>query len=297
MRRQVTIFGCRVDALTMLEAVEAVGHWIERADGRCRYVVTPNVHHTVMYQWHEGLRAAYASAGLVLADGMPLVWASRLLRRPLPQRVAGSDLVPAVFDRFRDRGLRVYLLGAAEGVGRRAAANIERRWPGIRVTGVFSPPLGFEREAAKNEEILARMAAAGAELLVVGLGAPKQELWVHAHQSRIAAPVALCVGATIDFLADHKPRAPRWMRESGLEWLHRLASEPRRLFGRYAHDAWFFTLLLVRELFRPGHPAAALPDAVAPPEARSLSAANAIAPAGAAQEGLSWETVQSSPSR
>jgi N-acetylglucosaminyldiphosphoundecaprenol N-acetyl-beta-D-mannosaminyltransferase len=214
-----------------------------------------------------------------------------LLRRGIPERVPGSDLVPALFEAVNSpnsnsRGtpgatgsasaagdfqlvagntgkasgthpaskqivpLRVFLLGAAAGVADRAAKNISERWPAVHVVGTYSPPLGFEKDELENERILKCIAASQPDVLVVGLGAPKQELWVHAHRDRIAAPVALCVGATIDFLAGEKPRAPVWMRRVGLEWLQRLASEPRRLAGRYLRDAWVFPRLLWREFAR-----------------------------------------------
>jgi N-acetylglucosaminyldiphosphoundecaprenol N-acetyl-beta-D-mannosaminyltransferase len=247
MMPQVAMFGYRIHALTMDEAVDAVAQWIGWRGASCRYVVTPNVHHTVMFQRDQRLRQAYASAGLVLADGMPIVLAARLLGRRLPGRVAGSDLVPALLDRLGAAGLRVYLLGAEPDVAQTAAANIRRRWPGVQVVGTCSPPPGFERDPAQNEAILAGIEAARPDVLVVGLGAPKQELWVHAQQARIRAPVALCVGATIDFLAGHRRRAPRWMQRAGLEWLYRLVLEPRRLVGRYACDAWYFPQLMWRE--------------------------------------------------
>jgi N-acetylglucosaminyldiphosphoundecaprenol N-acetyl-beta-D-mannosaminyltransferase len=117
----------------------------------------------------------------------------------------------------------------------------------VQVVGTFSPPPGFERKPAENEQILAAIAAAHPDVLLVGLGAPKQELWVHAHASRIDAKIALCIGATIDFLAGEKRRAPRWMRRVGLEWVHRLATEPRRLASRYLRDAWIFPQLIWRD--------------------------------------------------
>lgn len=247
MSQRVSLFGFQVDALRMSEAVARVNELVA-AGGPCQYVVTPNVDHAVMFQHNAGLQAAYADAALVLADGWPVVAASRMLRRPLPERVTGSDLAPALFDTAAARGgLSVYLLGAAPGVAERAAKQIEARWPTVRVVGTYSPPLGFEKEVSENEAILSRIAAAKPDVLVVGLGAPKQELWVHAHREKIAARVALCIGATIDFLAGEKSRAPVWMRRTGLEWLHRLATEPRRLVKRYARDAWIFPQLVVRE--------------------------------------------------
>jgi len=147
-------------------------------------------------------------------------------------------------------GLRIYLLGAAPGVADRAAGNIRKDWPAVEIVGTYSPPIGFERDAAENEAILNRIAGAGPDVLIIGLGAPKQELWVHQHRGRIAAKVALCVGATIDFLAGERKRAPMWMREAGLEWLYRVALEPRRLAARYAKDALIFPRLVAREWWR-----------------------------------------------
>ncbi len=245
---RIRLFGIEIDALRMNDAVQRVMGWTADTSDPCRFVVTPNVDHTVLLQSQAELRAAYRDAGLVLADGWPVVAASRLLRRPLPQRVTGADLVPALFEAADPRRpLRVFLLGAGPGVAERAARNIHRRWPAVAVVGVYSPPLGFERDEQENQRILDHIRQAAPHVLVVGLGAPKQELWVHRHRHHLAASVALCVGATIDFLAGEKQRAPALVQRLGLEWLHRMATEPRRLFRRYARDAWIFPQLVWRE--------------------------------------------------
>lgn len=247
-RSRVDLFGVTIDAVDMNEAVRQVLSWVEDAFGGCRYIVTPNADHTVMLQEHDGLRQAYLDADMVLADGFPVIWASRILGRRLPERVAGSDLVPAVFEAANaERPLRTFLLGAAPGVADRAAARIQATWPGVDVVDTYSPPFGFERDDVEQERILARVRVAEPDLLVIGLGAPKQELWVHAHRDKIEAPVALCVGATIDFLAGERTRAPRWLQRLHLEWFYRMMSEPRRLFWRYARDAWVFPQLVWRE--------------------------------------------------
>jgi N-acetylglucosaminyldiphosphoundecaprenol N-acetyl-beta-D-mannosaminyltransferase len=255
------LFGMHIDALRMLDVIQRLHSWIQYR-GTCRYVVTPNVDHAVLYQEHPGLRRAYADASLVLVDGFPLLAAARFLRRQIPERVPGSDLVPALFESTNsakikngtgdNSSLRVFLLGAGPGVAERAAANIHRQWSRVNVVGTYSPPLGFEHDPVENRAILSRIAACKPDVLVVGLGAPKQELWVHAHRFEIAAPVALCVGATIDFLAGEKQRAPVWMRRCGVEWLHRVISEPRRLAKRYLRDALIFPQLVWRELINGG---------------------------------------------
>jgi N-acetylglucosaminyldiphosphoundecaprenol N-acetyl-beta-D-mannosaminyltransferase len=245
---RIRLFGIHIDRVTPSAAVDRV---VGFATGprRGEFVVTPNLDHIVLLKEHAALRAAYAAASLVVADGWPLVAASRLFdEAPLPERVAGSDLVPAVFERASsERPLSVYLLGAAPGVAEQARERIEQRWPACHVVGTRSPPLGFEHDPVENDTILQHIEAVGPDVLVVGLGAPKQELWVHTHRGRLAAGVAICAGATIDFLAGHKPRAPRWMGQVGVEWLHRLATEPQRLAPRYARNGVQLPVLLLQE--------------------------------------------------
>lgn len=245
---RVDLFGVAIDALSMGEAVRQVLAWVDEPFGFCRYVVTPNVDHTVMLQGHEGLRTAYQDADMVLPDGYPVIWASRLLGKRLPERVAGSDLVPALFAAADPkRPLRTFLLGAAPGVAERAALHIARTWPGVEVVDTYSPPFGFEKDEVEQGRILSRVRAASPDILVVGLGAPKQELWVHRHRDNLASSVVLCVGATIDFLAGEKSRAPRWIQHIYMEWFYRMLGEPKRLFWRYARDAWVFPQLVWRE--------------------------------------------------
>jgi len=245
---RLPFFGFKIDPLRISEAVDALYGWIDSQRRPCRYVVTPNVDHVVLLETNPALREAYADASLVLADGWPLVAVSRLVGKALPERAAGSDLVVELLEAAGKRGgLRVFLLGGDPGVAERAAANIRTRWPKVVVAGTDSPPRGFEEDPSRNEAILAAIRTARADAVFVCLGAPKQELWVHSHRDSIDAPAALCVGAAIDFLAGSRSRAPSWMRAAGLEWLHRLAGEPRRLLPRYAKDAWVFPRLVWRE--------------------------------------------------
>jgi len=250
----ISLFGMKIDAVDMATAVETVTQWChESRQQRCRYVVTPNVDHAVMFQFDTDLQRSYEGASLVLADGAPVVLASRLLRKALPERVAGSDLVPALFEAASRKGeattqpLRIFLLGAGPGVAIRAAQVIHERWPAVEVVGTFSPPMGFEHDEAENERILQAVAKCQPDLVLIGLGAPKQELWISRYAERLEAKAALCIGATIDFLAGEKSRSPRWMQKLGLEWLHRVATEPTRLAKRYARDAWVFPQLVWRE--------------------------------------------------
>ncbi|MFK7768529.1 MAG: WecB/TagA/CpsF family glycosyltransferase [Mariniblastus sp.] len=243
------LFGIKIDAIRMAEAVASLRAWINEDSGQCRYVVTPNVDHAVQLQENEGLCKSYEEAHLILADGHPIVWASRLLRQPLPERVAGSELVPALFDSCEKKGdLKVFLLGAMPGVGAIAAANMKKQWPNVETVGVYSPPFGFENDPDECNFVLGRIALCNPDVVIVGLGAPKQEIWVNKHYKQMNAKAALCVGATIDFLAGEQKRAPVWMQKSGIEWLHRMCSQPKRLVKRYAKDAWIFPQLVWRQM-------------------------------------------------
>jgi N-acetylglucosaminyldiphosphoundecaprenol N-acetyl-beta-D-mannosaminyltransferase len=186
---------------------------------------------------------------MIVADGKPVVLASKLLGKALPETIPGSDLVPNIFTRFQQNSLplKVYLLGAMPGVGEVAAANIKAQWPVVEVVGILSPDFGFEKDSEYCDRICKSIADSDSDLLVIGLGAPKQEIWVEKHAHKLPVKVALCVGATIDFLAGNKPRAPIWMRKVGLEWLHRMCSEPKRLVKRYLVGAIIFPKLFVKE--------------------------------------------------
>ena len=252
MSKTIEMFGLTIDKLSMQEAVSVVKSWIMQGERDCKYVVTPNVDHVVQLEKNTAFKDAYAKASMIVADGKPVVLASKLLGKPLPETVPGSDLVPNIFESFNQSGtpLRVYLLGAMPGVGEVAATNIKAQWPLVEVVGILSPDFGFEKDSAYCDRICESIAASNADLLVIGLGAPKQELWVSKYSQKIPVKVALCVGATIDFLAGNKPRAPIWMRTFGVEWLHRMLSEPKRLVKRYAVDAVIFPQIFLKEWWK-----------------------------------------------
>ena len=213
---RIRVFDIEIDAVGMQAAIDVILGWLRGDSTECRFVVTPNVNHVVLLQSHTALQRVYRAADLILADGFPLILASRLLKRPLPERVAGSELVPKLFESAAESDKRtVFLLGAAEGVGERAAAVIRSTYPGVEVTGVYSPPLGFESDAEQNQDIIDRINDKQPDILIIGLGAPKQELWIFEHRNQIQAKIALCVGATIDFIAGEKSQAPIWMPADG----------------------------------------------------------------------------------
>ncbi len=236
-----------VDSLTLVEALDAVTELVERRKGGT--VFTPNVDHVVMAAEDNRFRSVYADVDLALADGMPVVWASRALGPPLPERVAGSDLVPPLMQRAAEKGWRVYLLGGGRGVARRAASRLRVSHPQITIVGTASPRIDMTQPEAARRHIVKAVRKASPDLVLVGFGAPKQELWIHEVASALAPAVLLGVGASIDFLAGTARRAPRWMSRVGLEWLYRLVKEPRRLWRRYLlRDPKFVRLVLTEFL-------------------------------------------------
>jgi len=220
-----------VDALTFEEALARVEELVRAGQGGA--VFTPNVDHVVLAHEDERLRDAYSRASLSLADGMPLLWTSRLLGTPLPEKISGSDFVGPLLERAADRGWRVYFLGGAPGVAAKARDAILEQLPKLRIVGVDAPRIDVNEPLDQRAGVLDAIRASGADLVLVALGAPKQEIWIDQTRGALKPAVLLGVGASLDFIAGTVPRAPRWMSRSGLEWLYRLGREPGRLWRRY----------------------------------------------------------------
>jgi N-acetylglucosaminyldiphosphoundecaprenol N-acetyl-beta-D-mannosaminyltransferase len=219
-----------IDVVSLEGALDAVEALVR---GRLGGVVfTPNVDHVVKAERHAEFAEAYQAVDLSLADGMPLVWMSRVLGSPLPERVAGSDLVLPLARRAAARGWSVYLLGGDPGHAEAAAEVLSRA--GVRIAGCSAPRVELAGEAAaRGRAIAEEVRAARPDLVYVALGAPKQEVWIHRHRDLLRPAVVLGVGASISFVAGAIPRAPRWMSRIGAEWLYRLWREPGRLWRRY----------------------------------------------------------------
>jgi N-acetylglucosaminyldiphosphoundecaprenol N-acetyl-beta-D-mannosaminyltransferase len=222
--------GVRVDPLTMDAAVDRIA--LAADEGRPLAVHLVNAYTLSLAVRDEPFRALLDRGDLNLPDGTPLVWlGQRHGLEEFTSRVYGPDLTVEVCDRGRAHGLRHYLYGASPEVVERFAQQLRARFPGIEIVGVESPP--FRQLSPEEEEALvARVRHAGANVVWVGLGTPKQDHFVEAFRDRLGVPV-VAIGAAFDFLAGEKKMAPRWMQERGLEWLYRLLSEPRRLWKRY----------------------------------------------------------------
>jgi N-acetylglucosaminyldiphosphoundecaprenol N-acetyl-beta-D-mannosaminyltransferase len=227
----VRLRGIDLHAITEAGCIQHILHALDQGEGGV--VVTPNLDHLRRCLKDIRFGALVAEADLVVADGMPLIWASRLQGTPLPERVAGSDLISSLSAAAAERGRSIFLLGGAPTTAEGAAQVLQQRHPALKIAGTHCPPMGFEEEDTAIEEMIAKLQAAQPDLVYVALGSPKQELLI--EQLRRLLPQAwwLGVGNSFSFLCGHVPRAPLWMQKSGLEWVHRLMHEPRRLFKRY----------------------------------------------------------------
>ena len=237
----VTILGQELEAVTLDEAVDQIVALV----GRGGIIVTMNVDHAVLLERHSGLQEAYRRARHRYADGMPILWLAWWLRTPLPARVTGADLLPAVLTRAELQGLSVHLVGGSEATGMAARKRAAAMHPQLRWTGQVSPPFGFEKSPELDAAVVAGVAACDPDIVLVCLGAPKQEEWAVRHAASMPRAALLCIGAAVDFYAGTAARAPLWVRRAGFEWVFRLLQEPGRLWRRYlVQDARFLVLAL-----------------------------------------------------
>jgi N-acetylglucosaminyldiphosphoundecaprenol N-acetyl-beta-D-mannosaminyltransferase len=235
---RVSLLGLEVDRVTEAGAIATILRGLEQ--GRGGAVATPNLDHLQQLARRPELAELFEQADLVVADGMPLVWASRLQGSPLPERVAGSDLVWSLTAEAALRDRSVFLLGGAPGACEAAEARLRAVYPGARFAGHLCPPLGFEHDEREVERIRATLAAAQPDIVYVALGFPKQERLIAYLRGEFPRAWFLGVGFSLSFVSGQSSRAPVWMSRLGLEWIHRLAKEPRRLARRYlVHDLPF----------------------------------------------------------
>lgn len=245
--RRANILGVGVSPINMGDALDAVDRWI--AQRRPHYVCVTTVHGVMESQRDQDLRRIHNAAGLVTPDGMPLVWLSRLRGFPRVRRVYGPDLMLALCRHSVKMGYRHFFYGGDRDVPDRLAANLRRRFPGLLVAGTYAPPFR-PLTVEEDERIVRTINETGADVVWVGLGTPKQEYWMARHLGRLAVPVLIGVGAAFDYHAGVKRQAPPWMRGSGLEWLFRLLTEPRRLWSRYLVKGPMFLSLLFLQALR-----------------------------------------------
>ncbi len=242
--KRLTIGKVPIDVLTFAQALDAVEALVASKQGG--FVFTPNVDHIVTVDEHPEFEAAYQKASLSLADGTPVVWASRLMDMTLPEKISGSDLVGPLLERAGQRKWRVAFLGAGPGVAEKAATIAREKW-GTDVVFTDAPMVNL-KDTAQIDRIAQQLAEAKADLVLMAFGAPKQELLIARIADRVKPAVLLGIGASLDFIAGTLERAPVLMQKTGTEWLYRLAQEPRRLWRRYLVEDPKFLRILARTL-------------------------------------------------
>lgn len=241
------VFGLPLAVVTADQALVAIANKV--ASGQPGYFITANLHYARLTAEHADLSALNAGADFILADGMPLVWYSRFLSTPLPERVAGSDMIYRMAAQAAELGHRVFFLGGAPGIALEAANKLHELYPGLQIAGVETPPFRPLTEA-ENSELVQRIRDADTQILLVALGQPKGERWLAHNLQELGVPVCVQLGASFDFVAGRIQRAPKFYQGTGLEWAYRLCKEPRRMGPRYGGDAWFLLKSVCGDLWR-----------------------------------------------
>lgn len=244
-RERVSILGSQVSRIDLESTLEVLKELV--STGVKHQVVVLPVNSILAARKDKELQRIYNRASLALADGMPVLWAARLLGKPIPGRVAGSDLMSGFSRVAALSGITFFLMGSRPGVPERLAKRLKRRNPELAVVGTYSPPFYDELPREVNQETIRRINAAKADVLWVGLGAPKQDRWIHDNLQDLNVKVAIGVGAAFDICSGDLRRAPLWMQRGGLEWFFRFIMEPRRLFRRYFVDAMPFLPLIIAQ--------------------------------------------------
>lgn len=245
-RTRKDVLGIPIDAVTLEAALDRILAWARLRESR--YVTLCNVHVVVTAQGEPSFGQAIADSDLALPDGMPIAWSLRRMGVKNQQRLSGPDLMLHCCRRAEQQAVPIYLYGSTEQTLQALRVRLGADFPGLVIAGSCSPPFRPPTEAEQQADI-ATINASGAGLVFVGLGCPKQELWMTANSRKVSG-VLLGVGAAFDFAAGLKPRAPLWMQRCGLEWLHRLAMEPRRLWRRYLATNTLFICCTLKHLVR-----------------------------------------------
>ncbi|MEM7065559.1 MAG: WecB/TagA/CpsF family glycosyltransferase [Cyanobacteria bacterium P01_B01_bin.77] len=243
LRERVEILGVEIDNVSQRQFLSELTRGV---------IFTPNVDHLMKLQDNREFRDAYRQADYKVCDSQILMYASKLLGKPLKAKISGSDLLPLFCDYHKNNPeITLFLLGGAAGVAKQAQVNINAKTGRDIVIASHSPSFGFEKDEAECLAIIDIVNTSGATVLAVGVGAPKQELWIAKYRSQMPGiKIFMAVGAALDFEAGNKPRAPQFWSDLGLEWMYRLLSEPRRLWKRYLLDDLPFFMLLLKQKLR-----------------------------------------------
>lgn len=232
--KTIDFLGIRIDNLTASEILDHVDECISRKTP-CQ-IVGVNVDQALRVIEDEYSHKIFDDAEIVFTDGKPIIWMAKWLKRPIVEKVSGPDLMLMLCERAAKKGHKIFILGCAEGVAAKAAENLEKMYPGLQCVGTYSPPFGFEKDAAEMNKIVSMLKESNADQLFVGMGSPKQDIFIYENMNKYQIPVSYSMGAAIDFIGGSVKRAPKWMSDVGLEWFHRMMQNPKRLVKRYLVD-------------------------------------------------------------
>jgi len=242
-----TFAGIRIDNLNQAEALVRIEDLL--AKKRFGYIVTPNAQHLALLQKDVEFKKIYDEADLVLADGMSIVFALRMLGNPLKEKCSGADMFKDIIDLTAAQNKNLFILGGTDGSETKAVAKAKQLHPRLRI-GSYSPSQGFERDPVESHAILKKIKAHRTDVLFMCVGSPKSEKWIYRNRESLGGCLAFPLGDALNFFAGVKNRAPKWMRDSGLEWLYRFTREPHRLWRRYLIGNMSFALIFGRELWK-----------------------------------------------
>lgn len=243
---RINLCGAGIDDYPFDEVVEKIIYHAQFASSP-EYVVTPNAHHLVMLQQDTEFQDIYQNSFLSVPDGVPLLWAAKLLRTPLNGRVNGTDLFERICKVAADTNLRVFLLGGRSGAADAAAKVLQKRHPKLEIAGFYCPPYGFENNSEELAYINEIIQSVSPHVLFVGLGAPKQEKWIYNNHKKLGIPISIGIGVSFELVSGMVTRAPKLMQKLGLEWFFRLLIEPRRLYKRYILGNTIFLWLVIKQ--------------------------------------------------
>ncbi|MGB7346791.1 MAG: WecB/TagA/CpsF family glycosyltransferase [Pirellulaceae bacterium] len=243
-REMVKVWDVPFDVITLSESIQRIGQLIQRR--RPSYAITANLNYVMLHANDPTMRPITEAADLIVADGQPIVWRSRLDKTRLPERVAGSEMIYDLADAASRNGWKIYFLGGKEGVAAECARRLVAQYPGLQVAGVESPPFRklTDQEQAEQD---ARIESSGADILLVAFGQPKGERWIYENYQRLGVPVSIQLGASFDFVAGTAIRAPKMWQKIGMEWFYRMVNDPGRMVPRYASNAWFLAKALCKD--------------------------------------------------
>ena len=231
---KIKILNTYINNISLHETLSKIEQFIHNQ--KKAYIVAVNVDVIMKIEGDNYLKEIVNKADIVLADGKPLVWISKIYKRPIKAKISGSDLVPLICQMAERRGYSIFILGGKEGVALKASERLVEHFPKINIVGTYAPPIGFEHDIVELEKANKAISEANPDILITCLGCPKQEKFIYENINIYNAIVSICAGATVDFLAGDIKRAPKWLSNVGLEWFYRFIQEPKRLFKRYFID-------------------------------------------------------------